>query len=134
MDLLKNERIKIFIPDEEFVWLSASIENQNEDESVFVEVLDDEYLLSKRPVKKKVKLNELPDLYNSFPLQNEDMDTKGVDDMCSLNYLHEASILDNLLRRFKSQIPYTYTGDICIAVIFSYNFIIFLVFIILIIQ
>eukprot|EP00300_Choanocystis_sp_HF-7_P006896 c14969_g1_i1.p1 GENE.c14969_g1_i1~~c14969_g1_i1.p1 ORF type:complete len:1153 (+),score=337.29 c14969_g1_i1:19-3477(+) len=40
----------------------------------------------------------------------------GVDDMTSLNYLHEASIQHNIRQRFIAAKPYTYTGKICIAV------------------
>ena len=36
--------------------------------------------------------------------------------MCHLNYLHEPAILYNLRLRFNAVKPYTYTGDICIAV------------------
>ena len=36
--------------------------------------------------------------------------------MTNLNYLHEAAILYNLRTRFFAARPYTYTGDICIAV------------------
>jgi myosin-5 len=36
--------------------------------------------------------------------------------MTMLNYLHEAAILFNLRTRFFAARPYTYTGDICIAV------------------
>ena len=52
-----------------------------------------------------------------LPLQNTDLspDT-GANDMCSLNYLHEAALLHNLRLRFFAAKPYTYTGDICIAV------------------
>jgi myosin V len=39
-----------------------------------------------------------------------------VTDMTNLNYLHEAAILYNLRTRFFAANPYTYTGDICIAV------------------
>lgn len=36
--------------------------------------------------------------------------------MCALNHLHEPAILYNLRRRFMSLLPYTYTGEICIAI------------------
>ena len=56
--------------------------------------------------------------YGNLTLQNteKDMPRDGVNDMVELNYLHEASILDNLRRRFQSQMPYTYTGSICVAI------------------
>eukprot|EP01033_Poteriospumella_lacustris_P000898 gene899-648_t len=38
------------------------------------------------------------------------------DDMCSMNHLHEAPLLDNLRRRFVSDKIYTTTGDVLISV------------------
>lgn len=53
----------------------------------------------------------------TLPLQNvETSEGNGVQDMCSLNHLHEPAILYNLRRRFVSLLPYTYTGEICIAI------------------
>ena len=49
-------------------------------------------------------------------LQNTLASATGCADMVSLNYLHEPAILFNLKHRFLNQIPYTYTGAICIAV------------------
>lgn len=49
-------------------------------------------------------------------LQNQNLGPDGCDDMVNLNYLHEPAILYNLKQRFLRQIPYTYTGPICIAV------------------
>lgn len=42
--------------------------------------------------------------------------SEGVDDMCTLNHLHEPAVLKNLQLRFTRTMPYTYTGKICIAV------------------
>ncbi|CAH0474298.1 unnamed protein product [Peronospora belbahrii] len=52
----------------------------------------------------------------SLPLQNSSDSANGFDDMILIDHLHEASILYNLRRRFFRQLPYTYTGRICIAV------------------
>ena len=42
---------------------------------------------------------------------------EGARDMCAaLNHLHEAAVLHNLRLRFFAAKPYTYTGDMCIAV------------------
>ncbi|CAM9773650.1 unnamed protein product, partial [Discosporangium mesarthrocarpum] len=54
-----------------------------------------------------------------LPLQNIEAEAEGgegVSDMCSLNHLHEAAILYNLRTRFLKELPYTYTGEICIAI------------------
>ncbi|RHY79601.1 hypothetical protein DYB28_000456, partial [Aphanomyces astaci] len=40
----------------------------------------------------------------------------GVPDMCTLNHLHEPAVLKNLQLRHSLFVPYTYTGQICIAV------------------
>jgi myosin-5 len=39
-----------------------------------------------------------------------------MDDMSMLNHLHEPAVLRNLELRFAQKMPYTYTGQICIAV------------------
>ncbi|KAE8895640.1 Unconventional myosin-Va [Phytophthora fragariae] len=52
----------------------------------------------------------------SLPLQNTSESANGFEDMILIDHLHEASILYNLRRRFFRQLPYTYTGRICIAV------------------
>ncbi|KAF4323204.1 hypothetical protein BBO99_00002788 [Phytophthora kernoviae] len=53
-----------------------------------------------------------------FPQQNAQLSRcpEGLDNMIELNHLHEAAILRNLKKRFRSRMPYTYTGDICLAV------------------
>ncbi|RLN54191.1 hypothetical protein BBJ29_003794 [Phytophthora kernoviae] len=52
----------------------------------------------------------------SLPLQNTSESAAGFEDMILIDHLHEASILYNLRKRFFRQLPYTYTGRICIAV------------------
>nr|CCA17321.1 myosinlike protein putative [Albugo laibachii Nc14] len=58
-------------------------------------------------------------LYNKdtiLPLQDgSECQKSGVEDMVQLRHLHEASILQNIRQRFHCQVPYTYTGEICIA-------------------
>ena len=88
--------------------------NEHEDGTIDVHVLDKEY--KKNPNITNLSTNSLPPPFTTFPLQNVDVKENGVSDMTQLNYLHEPSILDNLFRRFKADLPYTYTGDICIAV------------------
>ncbi|RYG64920.1 hypothetical protein EON64_12995 [archaeon] len=39
-----------------------------------------------------------------------------LDDLCSMNYLHEAPLLDTLRRRFFKDIIYTSAGDVLISV------------------
>ncbi len=39
-----------------------------------------------------------------------------LDNLCSMNNLHEAPLLDILRRRFKKDLIYTFTGDVLISV------------------
>jgi myosin-5 len=50
-----------------------------------------------------------------FFLCNHALSSNGVDDMCSLDHLHEPAVLANLSLRHAAKRPYTYTGPICIA-------------------
>jgi myosin-5 len=114
---------KVFIPDDEHIWVAAELLFEDRDSGmVEVKVEDDEIgdggstSKASSGSSKKNRVIQLSK-YNldSLPLQNLDLPKEGVPDMCSLSYLHEASILDNLKRRFKHKFPYTYTGEICIA-------------------
>ncbi len=51
----------------------------------------------------------------AMPICNK-LENMGVEDMCSLNNLHEPAVLKNLQLRHAQSVPYTYTGQICIAV------------------
>lgn len=111
-----GERTEVFIPDDSLVWVTGCILNELADNTFEVEITDSEYALNGKSAKRKtVSLKTNKQSLDAFPLQNEVVE-QGIDDMTNLNYLHEASILDNLRRRFLHQKPYTYTGDICIAV------------------
>lgn len=68
---------------------SASMEIGNVDIQV-----DDEDL----PTEKSKRTVSLQTYMSSLPLQNTDLSEHGAEDMTKLNYLHEASILDNLRR------------------------------------
>ena len=65
--------------------------------------------------KIKAKLSNTGEDVAALPLQNEDEPPEGTEDMTSLNYLHEPAILYNLRTRFYAACPYTYTGEICMA-------------------
>lgn len=117
--IIKAERVKVFIPDDNLVWVNADIIREVKPGHYEIEIDDDDYALSKRPRKLIITMRSLCRKIDSLPLQNENLPDEGVEDMCMLNYLHEPSILDNLRRRHTSYLPYTYTGDICIAVILN---------------
>ena len=107
--------MKVFLPDEELVWVSAEIVSEVKQGHLDVEITDGD--MPRGSVRRKIiTMKSLCRPMDVLPLQNDAIGEEGVADMISLNYLHEASILDNLRRRFASHHPYTYTGEICIAV------------------
>lgn len=93
---------KVFIPDEDYVWLAADVLSENiEEGSVHVRIDDvgtSFHHTERTVVLKKTNLS-------SLPIQNADIPKTGVEDMCTLSYLHEASILDNL-KRYSISIQY----------------------------
>jgi len=109
---------KIYVPDDTDVWLAATVDSV---EGNIVNVTTSSPDGSKQtPVaidmeSKKIKA-ALVNSDGELPLQNLDLPPLGVEDMTALNYLHEPAILYNVRNRFLEECPYTYTGDICIAV------------------
>uniref|UniRef100_A0AAV1UQQ3 Myosin motor domain-containing protein n=1 Tax=Peronospora matthiolae TaxID=2874970 RepID=A0AAV1UQQ3_9STRA len=116
---------RCYIPDEDAAWLPVYVEEVDEvkglvtvriqrarDEDVpsgvFVDHDDDDRTGDTRVVAMDV----------GFPLQNTKLSNydEGLDNLIDLNHLHEAAILRNLKKRFRARMPYTYTGDICLAV------------------
>ncbi|KAE9027858.1 Unconventional myosin-Va [Phytophthora rubi] len=122
---------KCYVPDDTYVWLPAQIlrEDKSTDpkrpEKTLVlrvfpppgdsgAVVDEERVLDFNEPKVKALLQSLQ--LESLPYQNANLGPDGIEDMTALNYLHEAAILYNVKKRFLQKLPYTYTGDICIAV------------------
>ncbi|KAF0699307.1 Aste57867_10097 [Aphanomyces stellatus] len=111
-----------YAPDEVEAWLPAQVISHNAaKKQIEVKVFVTPQKTQERVVdftdKKTLALMNgkgQPDAsVDTLPVQN---DVQNVDDMITLNYLHEAAILYNVKTRFLAQLPYTYTGDICIAV------------------
>jgi myosin-5 len=115
----------VFIPDEDFVWIRGKVIREINAGTIEVLITDEEYLNRKSSSKKIVNLKALN--LSALPLQNDDAEG-GVEDMTTLNYLHEASILYNLQIRFQQSAPYTYTGAICVAVSVFFYFLDYLDF------
>jgi myosin-5 len=116
--LLSENRIQVFIPDENYIWVTAEVVSEAKAGGFTqydVEITDQEVLSRTKMSTRTLTVKCSPGSSGTLPLQNEGLSEFGVNDMCALNYLHDASILDNLRRRFKSRLPYTYTGEICIA-------------------
>uniref|UniRef100_K3X4B5 Myosin motor domain-containing protein n=1 Tax=Globisporangium ultimum (strain ATCC 200006 / CBS 805.95 / DAOM BR144) TaxID=431595 RepID=K3X4B5_GLOUD len=125
---------KCYVPDETHVWLAAEVireENSGDGKvrKIYAKVelppspdapVDDatpEYEermidMNDKQIKALMNVHQL----ESLPYQNENTGEYGIEDMITLNYLHEAAILFNVKTRFQKSLPYTYTGDICIAV------------------
>lgn len=117
MSILASDNIiKAFIPDDQLIWMAADIIKEVAPGQFDVEITDVDFRpTTANPARRVINMRAFVGL-TALPLHNEGMGDNGVDDMTTLNFLHEASILDNLRRRFAQHLPYTYTGEICIAV------------------
>ena len=94
---------KVFIPHEEYIWVTGEIISDNHDDNIEVSINDKELPPKERGIKM-ISLKSFNSNWKSLPLQNTDISEDGVDDMTSLSYLHEPSILDNLRRLVSSLI------------------------------
>lgn len=99
----------VWLPCDKAVWKKARILEKLSENQVKVQILsglqDEEIEI--------IDSSKLGDKVLSFCNEFDEM---GVDDMCNLNHLHEPAVLKNLELRFQHKNPYTYTGQICIAV------------------
>lgn len=86
---------QVFIPHEEFVWVSGEIIN-DVDAKGNVEIRINDEALPNEKASKVISLAKFG--IPSLPQQNIEIPAGGVEDMTKLNYLHEPSILDNLKR------------------------------------
>ena len=87
--------VKVYVPDEEYVWISADLLSE-EPEIGEAEVRIDDNETPYNSQNRKISLRKIG--LSSLPLQNSNVVGAGVDDMCTLGYLNEPSILDNLRR------------------------------------
>ena len=132
---------RVYIPDPDHSWLPACVQSIREGRYISLEIEDvpsdgsfvSPSELSLGQVVGQLREIDLKDIGlqkivanrstqnnkddgNALPLQNKYLDANGVADMITLDYLHEGAILYNLRHRFFRKMPYTYTGQICIAV------------------
>ncbi|CAM9203280.1 unnamed protein product [Chrysoparadoxa australica] len=108
---------RVFIPDDEIGWVRATVLKAHGDGDKFdVNVDKVDGAAQSGTVTVSLKHPDFGTL-ESLPLQNDESGQRhGTADMTELNYLHEPAILYNLAKRFSVKLPYTYTGEICIAV------------------
>jgi myosin heavy subunit len=85
----------VFIPHEEFVWVSGQVLVDADSKGNVQVKCQDEAIPNDREAKT-ISLAKFG--IPSLPQQNIDVPVNGVEDMTKLNYLHEPSILDNLKR------------------------------------
>jgi myosin-5 len=113
---MEAEQTKVYVPDANVSWVEASITKghvvNNDTVEVVLEADEHEENGEKHPEAGSIRT--VPK--TAIMLQNQVRNANGVEDMVNLNFLHEPAILYNLKQRFLRQIPYTYTGPICIAV------------------
>ncbi|CAI5702395.1 hypothetical protein KXD40_005251 [Peronospora effusa] len=113
---MEDQQTKIYVPDTGVSWVEASITKGHVVSETTVEVMI-EGDLTEECAEKQPEAGLIRKIDKStMLLQNTLVSEDGCADMVSLNYLHEPAILFNLKHRFLRQIPYTYTGAICIAV------------------
>jgi myosin-5 len=95
---------QVFIPHEEFVWVTGNVVSDNGKGELTVRIQDD--LLPDETGVKPINLSKIG--FPSLPPQNIGLLPQGVEDMTKLNYLHEPAILDNLKRYCNKSIIYVY--------------------------
>ncbi len=108
--------VKVYIPHEDLVWKAAEILSQTSQQGVFEIRTRESPYSDVPPVVKNISFGKNFTKIDCFPRRLDDFPVDGFEDMAALNDLHEASILDNLSLRFKTLHPYTYAGDVCIAI------------------
>ena len=110
----------VFVPHNEHVWYRGELQRKISNSLFEIKVhKHDNYLFSYdefTPMTHQLDKKSTGVGSQTFPPQNLDVPNEGADDMSTLGFLHEANILHNIRQRHRLNIPYTYTGDICIAV------------------
>ena len=104
-----------YIPDEEHVWLAAQVVAHDAEKNIVTVQMSGSKEKRVIDFSDKATMKLLGNA-TTLPIQNQDNGPEGVNDMIKLNYLHEAAILFNVKKRFLGGHPYTYTGNITIAV------------------
>lgn len=98
-----SEVQEVWIPSKEFVWVRSTIQSINAETQ---EVVCQNPLLQKEKVTLKLADVHIVDITHLIDS----------DDLCSMNRLHEAPLLDTLRRRFLSDKVYTTTDSVLISI------------------
>jgi myosin-5 len=102
----------VWIPDVEEVWVKADVTALSGEVEA---TLEGGEMRNFKVVELFNKIEYASDETN-LPIRNKNIGEDGVGDMCDLDHLHEPAVMHNLRVRFKRAMPYTYTGQTCIAV------------------
>ncbi|RHY25063.1 hypothetical protein DYB32_008615, partial [Aphanomyces invadans] len=113
----------VWVPHEKQVWKKAQVIQRVSEFEVEVSLVTDDASDAHDPedgIVKRYDVREIAKLAGevsatAMPICNT-FGKFGVPDMCTLNHLHEPAVLKNLQLRHALYVPYTYTGQICIAV------------------
>jgi myosin V len=97
---MEMKRMQVWISDDKEVWKLANLVSANEETEEIV--VDDNGLQKTLPASKTHPLD---------PTHLEDLD-----DLCSMNNLHEAPLLSILHRRFTKNMIYTTTGNVLVSI------------------
>ncbi len=109
----KSDRLAVFIPCPKNVWVLATCNAASVcDENGNIEFTVEDPSIGAGVAERRLLNVDI----RTLPLHNLNIGRNGVEDMCDLGFLHEASILNNLQRRFENNLPYTRSGEILIAV------------------
>ena len=106
---------QVWVPDSEALWVKAVVVTVSGPETT-VKMADG----ATKTINVEKELGACGVTFDkanpTLPLQNKDMPDTGKPDMADLDCLHEPAVLENLSRRHKTGIPYTYTGGTTISV------------------
>ncbi|KAF0761163.1 hypothetical protein AaE_003468, partial [Aphanomyces astaci] len=113
----------VWVPHDKQVWKRAQVLQRISEFLIQVTLVADDTSDAYDPENGTVKTYDVRDIAKlagevsatAMPICNT-FGKLGVPDMCTLNHLHEPAVLKNLQLRHSLFVPYTYTGQICIAV------------------
>ncbi|KAF0683605.1 Aste57867_24371 [Aphanomyces stellatus] len=107
------EGSKVYVPDDKLTWVPATVMRVEDGGKRALVRLAGTGADGKVIPDRWIDLRD-DGMPAELPLQNDL--TTSVEDMCTLNHLHEPAIVYNLRKRFEQKNPYTYTGTIVVAI------------------